>query len=536
LPGIPRIPDSGSNHASEIKNMQKAILVSILAVSTALPICVSAQATGQNDVRVSAKWGEVTRVAETIPTTQILAHRYTLRSSPVHDQLFQALRDLKTDDTRLQLWFSVANQAVPELKEPTATETFWDFQYIDPLVDDFYASSTGKHHLNMGTIPRWMFAVAPIEMPSDPGASVYRYTDGTNGNLLEDPSGRQFAEYQARIYRWYTQGGFTDELGKYHSSGHHYKVDFWDVLNEPDFENRITVEQYTKIYDAVTEAIHKIDPNVQFFGPEVSGSEVPWAKYFLDPRNHRPGSLPVEWFTFHNYAEAQDDPATWQSRYFTDPAKGPTDGLSARALAERTREVLKIRDDLSPKTKVIIDELGTFVNVKAGEEACRADEPYQAYRPLYWNANGANWAFNFITAENLGMPLLSVSQMIGYPTQCPSISMFDKDTARPNAHYWVLHLISRSFAPGDKLVPTQSSSPDVAAQASITPRGPKLLLVNTGNTAITADLTGSFKGGRLKALIVDEASGEQPPRAQSVTNRKLTLAPFAVAVVSPAAK
>jgi hypothetical protein len=104
--------------------------------------------------------------------------------------------------------------------------SFWDFLYIDPLVDDFYASSTGKHHLNMGTIPRWMFAVAPIEMPSDPGASVYRYTDETNGNLLKDPSGRQFAQYQARIYRWYTQGGFTDELGKHHSSGHHYKWTF----------------------------------------------------------------------------------------------------------------------------------------------------------------------------------------------------------------------------------------------------------------------------------------------------------------------
>jgi hypothetical protein len=275
---------------------------------------------------------------------------------------------------------------------------------------------------------------------------------------------------------------------------------------------------------------------VEFFGPEVSGSEIPWAKYFLNPKNHKPGSLPVKWFTFHNYAEAKDDPSTWQAKYFTDPASGPTDGVSARVLADRAREVMKIRDELSPETKVINDELGTFVDVKAGEEACRANEPYSAYRPLYWNANGANWAYNFISAENLGMPLISMSQMIGYPTQCPSISMFDKDTAKPNAHYWVLWLISHNFGPGDKLAPTQSSSGDVNAQASITTRGRKVLLVNTSDHKVDVDLTGSFKAGPLKAAVVDEASGEDAPRTDKLTGTTVTLAPFAVAVVSQAGK
>lgn len=515
--------------------MQRAVFLTTLAAIAALPIQAAAQAP-DSSIKVSVQWSEVNAVSTTVPTTQILAHKYTLPDSPVHDQLFKALRDLATDDTRLQLWFSVANQVVPELKEPTATQTFWNFQYVDPLVADFYANTRGKHHLNMSTIPRWMFAVQPIDMPSDPGASIYRYTDDTRGDLLKDPTGKQFAEYQARIYQWYTQGGFTDELGKYHKSGHHYKVDYWDILNEPDFENRITVEQFTKIYDAVTEAIHKIDPNVQFFAPEVSGSEVPWATYFLNPKNHKAGFLPIAWFTFHNYAEAQDDPATWQARYFTDPPKGPTDGVSAHGLAARAREVMKIRDELSPGTKVVMDEVGIFVNVKADEEACRADEPYQAFRPLYWNANGANWADNFITAENLGMPLLSMSQMIGYPTQCPSISMFDKDTARPNAHYWVLYLISHNFGPGDKLVNTHATSPDIDAQASITSRGGKLFLVNTSNTSVTVNVADAFTSGSLVAQVVDEASGEQPPREEPITRGQISLAPFAVAVISQGPK
>ena len=523
--------DTGRNNSMREMNMERHILVTALAAIAALPIYAPAQSPN-GTAKVTAKWDKVQIVSVTVPTTQILAHKYTLRDSPVHDQLFKALRDLETDYTRLQLWFSVANQAVPELKEPTATATFWDFKYVDPLVEDYYANTKGKHHLNMGTIPRWMFNVPPIDMPSDPGASIYRYTDDTRGDLLKDPTGKQFAEYQVRIYQWYTQGGFTDEIGTYHKSGHHYKVDFWDVLNEPDFENRISVEQYTKIYDAVTEALHKIDSNLQFFGPEVSGSEVPWARYFLDAKNHKPGLLPVAWFAFHNYAEAQDDPATWQAKYFTDPPKGPTDGVSAQGLAQRAQEVLRIRDELSPKTKVIMDEVGTFVNVKAGEEACRADEPYSAYRPLYWNANGANWAYSFVTAQRLGLPLISMSQMIGYPTQCPSISMFDKDTARPNAHYWVLHLISHNFGPGDKLVATQSTSPDVEAQASSTPSGRKLFLINTSNAQITVNLSQAFAGDNLWSQLVDEASGEQPPREERVTNSEVTLAPFAVGVIS----
>lgn len=508
----------------------KGLLFSILGAIGCSPVLV-AQVAESGTAAVAAQWSKIEGISPTVPTTQVLAHAFTPRSHPLHDPIFRAVGNLHTDSTRLQLWFSVTNLALPEIKEPTATETFWDFRYMDDLVADYYAQTSGRHHLNMGTIPRWMFKVPPVDVPSDPGASFYAYTDGTRGDLLKDPTGKQFAEYQVRLYQWYTQGGFTDEIGKYHKSGHYYKVDYWGVLNEPDFENHITVEQYTEIYDAVTTAIHKIDPQVQFFGPEVSGAEVQWAKYFLDPRNHNPAAPPVEWFAFHNYVNAPNDPATWHAKYFTDPESGPTDGVSARAFAERIRQVMQIRDELSPKTELIVDELGTFNIVKPEEEACRANEPYSAFHPLYWNANGANWAFNFITAENLGLPLMSVSQMVGYPTQCPSIAMFDPESAKPNAHYWVLYLINRHFGPGDRLAATTSSSEDVMAQASVTPGGRKLLLINTTHQPINVDLSGAFEVPDLSADIVDQDSGEGEPRHESVKEQHLKLAPFAVAVV-----
>lgn len=38
-----------------------------------------------------------------------------------------------------------------------------------------------------------------------------------------DPSGLQAGRYFSRILGWYTKGGFTDELGVLHRSGHHYR-------------------------------------------------------------------------------------------------------------------------------------------------------------------------------------------------------------------------------------------------------------------------------------------------------------------------
>jgi hypothetical protein len=492
---------------------------------------LAAQA-GDGAVSVNAQWSHVERVSNTTPTTQILEHAFTLRNNPMHDPEFAALKNLRTNDTRLQLWFSVIRQAVAELKPATATETHWDFSLIDPLVEDYYNNTTGKHHINMGTIPRWMFNVPDEEVPTDPTASFYAYTDGTRGDLLKDPSGKQFADYEVRLYEWLTKGGFKDELGKYHKSGHHYKIDYWGILNEPDFENRITVEQYTKIWDAVATAIHKVDPNVEFFSAEVSGAEVPWARYFLDAKNHAPDAPPVKYFCIHNYTNGNNDPSTWHDSYFTDTPKNDTDGASANAFADRVQRVMQIRDRISPKTILILDELGIFDLVIPQDDSCRADEPYHAYNPLYWNVNGANWVDTFIMAENFGIPLVSMSQMDGYPTQCPSISMMDGETHRPNAHYWALYLISHNFGPGDKLATTKSSNADVVAQASITSAGKKLLLVNTQDHPLVVNLAGSFASGSLHADVVDQQSGEQAPRADSITDGQLTLAPFAVAVVS----
>ncbi|MDR3736294.1 MAG: hypothetical protein P4L10_12250 [Acidobacteriaceae bacterium] len=513
--------------------MRSEIVLLIVAAVATTPAWSASGAVKTGDaVEVRINWNHVVRVSETIPTTQHLANAMTVRSNPLNKPLLKALRDLHTDDTRLQLWYSVPLQAVAELKEPTATKTFWDFRAMDPVVIDFFAHTKGARHINMGTIPRWMFNVPPVALPSDPAATLYAYTDGTKGELLKDSTGRQFAEFQVRLFQWYTQGGFTDEIGHYHRSGYHFKIDYWGVLNEPSAENKISVEEYTRIFDAVTKAIHAIDPNVQFIGPETVGPRyvLSFARYFLNPKNHDPDAPPVQWFSLHNYVLADNNPASWQDSYFSGPMNHF--GASSGAYAEQLRELIQVRDELSPKTKIAIDELGTFDRIKPGDDIAKTEEPYSAYSPLYWVASGANWAANFITAEKLGIPLISMTQMVGAPTQSESCSMINWDTARPNAHYWTLSLIHSHFGPGNKLIETESSSADILAQASSTSSGQEVLLVNASNRTVSVSLKETGTRVHLRLDVVDEASGEQPPRREHPADNHITLSPFAVAVVT----
>jgi hypothetical protein len=107
--------------------------------------------------------------------------------------------------------------------------------------------------------------------------------------------------------------------------------------------------------------------------------------------------------------------------------------------------------------------------------------------------------------------------------------MIDWKNGKPNARFWVLHLLKDNFHPGDRLVATTLSRRSyVGAQGFVTPSGKKLLLLNKRNRSIDVTLP----EGAGQVLIVDEASGEGPARVQAQSGKQLTLAPFAVAVVS----
>ena len=125
--------------------------------------------------------------------------------------------------------------------------------------------------------------------------------------------------------------------------------------------------------------------------------------------------------------------------------------------------------------------------------------------------------------------LIGMSQMVGYPTQFPSVSMMDWRTNQPNARYWTLKLIKDSFHSGDQLVETSVNSRDLSVQAFLTPRGRKLLLANKRNRPVEVEIPDA---DNASARTVDEQTGNSPARIVKPASGKITLEPFAVTVVS----
>jgi hypothetical protein len=111
--------------------------------------------------------------------------------------------------------------------------------------------------------------------------------------------------------------------------------------------------------------------------------------------------------------------------------------------------------------------------------------------------------------------------------------MVNWETGKPNARFRVLELLKHNFGPGDMLVSTHVAGTDVSAQAYRTAAGRKLLIINKRDTAVGVNLPPEEAGARMD--VVDAATGEKPAQDRTVRQTQLTLAPFAVAVISTAA-
>ncbi len=152
------------------------------------------------------------------------------------------------------------------------------------------------------------------------------------------------------------------------------------------------------------------------------------------------------------------------------------------------RYIDAIRQRLSPQTKTDTDELGVILTSDEAEIAESKAHP-DRIPTLYWNAAGALYAYLFAELATQGIDVIGESQLVGYPSQFPSVSMIDWKNSKPNARFWVLSLLKDNFHAGDQLVATAlSSHSDIAAQAFVTPAGKKLLLINKRNRAIDVNL------------------------------------------------
>lgn len=460
---------------------------------------------------VNVTWDKTTGLSKTIPTLQVVVNPMLNRNSPIHKGSFEALRDLGADYVRYVPWFPYPHGAVVELKKATKKETFWNFQHADPVVEDFMNATKGHPIvMNFSTIPVWMFKLSkPVVVPAHPDSVFWDYNQGRE---LRDTTMKELAGYFARVFSWYTKGGFTDELGKFHKSGYHYKFPYWEVLNEPDLEHKISPQLYTKMYDAIVLELKKISPETKFVGISVALETNPeWFEYFLNPKNHKPG-VPLDGISYHFYGRPSDpdqDYKAFQYSFF-DQADG---------FLDRVRYIENIRKRLAPKTFTHINEIGNIL----------ANRNYTGVIPdSYWNLSGAMYAYIFLELTKIGIEVAGESQLVGFPTQFPDVTMINWKNSKPNSRFWILKLLKDNFGPGDQLVATRINTREIAAQGFVTSTGKKLLLVNKTDKEIKLKLAG-MQGSVLET--VDVSTGESPIAKGTITEDLFLVKPFSVTVI-----
>ncbi len=499
-------------------SLDRALCVRLLAKlsSTGFVWLVAVAALhGQQPVKVTIHWDKTTVISKSTPTLQVVVNPPLRPGEPLGKAAYKAVKDLGADYVRYVPWLPYPKLAVAELEPSSQQKTSWDFTVIDPMTKDFLAATEGHPTvMNFSTSPAWLYKTdKPVTYPADPNQVAWNYTQGTE---LRDPTGKELGDYYARLVSWYVNGGFSDENGIRHESGYHYKFPVWEVLNEVEYEHKMTAEQYTSRYDAIVSAIHAVSPETKFMGMALaSPSEHPeYFEYFLNPSNHKP-AIPLDFISYHFYASPSKGQGleNWQYTFF-DQAGG---------FLNTVRFVESIRKRLSPATKTDLDELGVILPTdnKVGDDV----PPPKAY----WNLCGSLYAYLYIELSRMQIDLIGMSQMVGYPTQFPSVSMMDWTQNAPNARYWVIKLIKDSFHSGDQLVETASDSGDVAAQAFVTHAGHKLLLANKRNRSVEIALPDADKA---QAVTVDLETGDGPARSVTPVAGRVDLGPFAVMVVS----
>jgi hypothetical protein len=475
-------------------------------------------------VNVSPNWDKVIATSRTDIGIQDCPEPPLYRGSAIHDKIYQLLHDFQGNFSRLQPWYPLPQTAVAELRPPEKTQTFWDFTLMDELVQDFMKATAGHPVVfQPGTVPAWMTSSAPVRFPSDPKVLDWHYGRDAKINNL---TAKQFGAYQARLASWYLKGGFKDELGNWHASGHAYKFDYWEPLNEED--QRFSPAELTRLYDAAVDAVRKVDSSMKFVGPTladpVGGAE--YINYFLNIRNHKPG-IPIDMVAYHFYTQTESDetPQLMQLTMFREADKF----LAAVGYIEA------IRKQLLPKAPTDVDELGSILQPAVWPTLL------QPIPKSYWTMSGAVWAYMYGNLAAKGIEVLTAAELIDYPGMFAGTTILDWDSGVPNARYWVVKLLHDNFGPGDKVIQppahpddasratTLDSSYQLYVQPFITPHGDRrILLINKRDHPIDTLVVGAT-GGYEQHIDADTTTLEP---ARKITDDALRLPASAVYVVT----
>ncbi|MGH7105807.1 MAG: hypothetical protein ACREFT_04810 [Acetobacteraceae bacterium] len=510
--------------STEMPGRRRARVVPVwAAVFTGLAASFPHANAGARVIPVSLDWSDIASVSKTAVTIEVCVEPPLRRGHPIHDKLFAALHDLGAEYAHLQPYNIFPRLAVAELEPPVGGKTSWDFSAIDPIVADFMRATAGHPVVfNFGTLPAWIFQTQqPAAVPRDPDQVTWTYSEFNKAQVTAEAV-RRAAAYQARLASWYVTGGFTDELGHWHSSGHHYHIDYWEVLNDPDFEDSLGPAEYTRLYDAIVSAVRRAAPGMKFMGPAVGDvAHAQFLAYFLNPAHHEPG-IPIDMLSYHFFLiPDSDEPASVMPYTLFHEADGYL--LSADYIETLRREFV-------PGAKTDVDDIATML---PDPLAPKLAHPIPG---SYWSLSGGVFAYLYGKLALLGVNAVGASELIDSPGIVAASTLVDWDTGRPNARYWVLKLLRENFGPGDRLVRPQpytvlqpDPTPQVYVQGFVTAQGVrKILLVNKRAADEQLRIAGAA-GGTVQTVDEYTTASSSPRRLEADL---LNLPALAVAVVT----
>jgi hypothetical protein len=502
----------------------------ILAFTSSLVMgCESKKVNNLNDTsgtkiyQTSIDWDKVEGVSKTELSIQVCPEPPMRRGHPASKNIYGALKGAKVNYARLQPWYPFPRLGVAELEPPKDGKASWDFSVIDPIVIDFMEAAEGRPVVvDFSTIPQWMIVTdKPVKYPADPNAIDWKYSPG---NKFRDTTLKELVDYYHRLLSWYTKGGFTDEYGNFHKSSHHFKIDYWEVLNENDQDTQhlFTPEQLTNIYDAVVADLSKLNPYMKFSGLALAFPEKgePYVEHFLDPKKHKAG-IPVDMFSYHNYFGSGSP--TWE----TDPAKLAKQQYAYFESADNFLNVVNrldaIKQRLGPNVKTYINELGML---PPGDPS----NPDVKIPDNWWVLANASFTYAYVGIVKKGIDVLGIAELIDYPGQFAGTTITHWDTGIPNARYWGMKMLHDGFPVGCKLVASGTQNKEILSQGFITPGGKhKVLLINKTSGVIKAQVA---NGKNARMDYVDLSTGNKPYAFKKLDSDEVELQPHAVAVIT----
>jgi len=326
----------------------------------------------------------------------------------------------------------------------------WNFGPLDQMAGAV-RSYGGEPVLNVRYAPNWMWTCSEL---FNQGAA------GVGG--LRDPSFSKFGEYMARLVGWYNKGGFTDERGVVHRSGHQGWVSTWEVWNEPNLSGEtpchpvgggasLSADQYVAMWNVVVPKMLAVDPSIKLVGPGTSGFDAEYIQALMQ-RTQRPPDV-LSYHVYGGGSNAQADHELFDG--LVDLTAGTTTNWGRPMWVSELNVNSASEDDPHGRPS------GPF-GVAWGASA---------FRMMVLGGIELAHQFEFVTGSQFGL--------------------LNLDSGAPQLPYWRDLLLTQAFPAGSTVVRSTSSVNGIETLAARRSDGSLAVLVINRQLAGSADVGGS---------------------------------------------